>query len=251
MKIKKKSAKPAQAKPPLYLIGYRGTPPSLDELKIWYDLQYGGPLTCLDHEAGGRVSAHHGPWRVHLLTSVPDSEAIQWHSVLSWDHQKLGAVALFVSTPSIIADTVLVAARLARGLTLLTQGTAFDMICQEYLNPSDWNDRPLNVFVTRDHITVQHNESGTQSSDWFYTLGLGKFGLDELEVIQPRGLPDTETIALLKSAADGVLRTGQNQKVGSSLDLPALAQTIRFTKHRTAAPAGRMTTFREIMSAPF
>jgi hypothetical protein len=109
----------------------------------------------------------------------------------------------------------------------------------------------LNVFVARDHITVQHDEPGTQSSDWFYTLGLGKFGLDELEVIQPRGLPDTETIALLKSAADGVLRTGQNQKVGSSLDLPALAQTIRFTKHRTAAPAGRMTTFREIMSAPF
>lgn len=196
------------------------------------------------------MSANHGPWRAHFLTSVPDSEAAQWQPVLSWDHQKLGAIALSTAAPSTIADTVLVAARLARGLTLLTQGTAFDVTCHEYLNPSDWNDRPLNVFLTRDHVTVQHNESEAQSSEWFYTLGLSKFGLDELEVIQPRGLPDTETIALLKSAADGVLRTGQNQKVGSSLDLPALAQTIRFTKHRTAAPTGRMVAFRQITTDP-
>ena len=60
--------------------------------------------------------------------------------------------------------------------------------------------------------------------------------------------PDAETIALLKSAADTVLRSGQNQKVGSSLDLPALAHTIRFIKHRTAAPTGRMMAFRQITS---
>jgi hypothetical protein len=80
-------------------------------------------------------------------------------------------------------------------------------------------------------------------------LGLNKFGLDELEVIQARGLPETETIALLISAADAVLRAGHNQKIGQSLDLPVLALTIRFVKHRTAAPAGRMMTFREITTA--
>lgn len=249
MKIKKKSAKSAQAKSPLYLIGYRDSPPSLDELKIWYDLQYGGPLTCLEHEAGGRVSASHGPWRAQLLTSVPESDAMQWQPVLSWDHQKLGAVALSAVTPSIIADTVLVAARLARGVTLLTQGTAFDRTCQEYLNPSDWQDRPLNVFQVRDHVTVQQSETNGQSSEWFHTLGLNKFGLDELEVIQARGLPETDTIALLISAADAVLRAGHNQKIGQSLDLPVLALTIRVVKHRTAAPAGRMMTFREITTA--
>lgn len=246
MKIRKKSPKPAPAKPPLYVVGYRGTPPSLDELKIWYDLQYGGPLAWLERDAGGRASAGHGPWRAHVLTSLPNSEAAPWQQVLSWDHQELGAVSLSSATPGTIADTVLVTARLARDLTLLTEGTAFDVACHQYLNPSDWNDRPLNVFITLDHITVQHNETDDHSADWFYTLGLTKFGLDELEVIQPRGLPDTDTIALLEYAADGVLRTGQNQKVGSSMDLHALAHTIRFIRHRTGAPTGRMMAFRQI-----
>ncbi len=246
MKIRKKAPKSAQAKPPLYLIGYRDSPPSLDELKSWYDLHYGGPLTYLGHEPGRPVGATHGPWHTHLLTSLSEADAAQWHRVLSWDHRALGAVSPAGATTSTIADTVLVVARLARGLTLLTQGTAFDVMCQEYLNPSDWNDRPLNVFRVCDHVTVQHNETDDHSSDWFYTLGLSKFGLDELEVIQPRGLPETETIALLTSAADGVLRAGQNQKIGSSLDLTSLAQTIRFIKHRTAAPAGRMVAFRQI-----
>jgi len=248
MKIRKKSPKPAPAKPPLYLVGYRGAPPSLDELKIWYDLQYGGPLTCLEQGAGGRVSASHGSWCAHLLTSIPESEAAQWQPILSWDHQQVGAISPAAAAPNSIADTVLVAARLARGLTLLTQGTAFDILCHEYLNPSDWNDRPLNVFLPCDHVTVQQSENNDDASEWFHTLGLNKFGLDELEVIQPRGLPDAETLALLKSAADEVLRAGQNQKVGSSLDLPISAQTIRFTKHRTAAPTGRMMAFRQITS---
>lgn len=245
MKIRKKAPKPAPAKPPLYVIGYRGTPPSLEELTIWYDLQYGGPLTWADR-AEGRGSASHGPWRAHVRTNLPTSEAAQWQQVLSWDHHELGAVSLSSATPSTIADTVLVAARLARGLTLLTQGTAFDVASQEYLNPSDWNDRPLEVFVTADHVTVQHSETDDHSSEWFYTLGLTKCGLDELEVIQPRGLPDRETIALLHCAADAVLRKGHNQKVGCTMDLHALAHTIRFIKHRTAAPTGRIMAFRQI-----
>ena len=106
----------------------------------------------------------------------------------------------------------------------------------------------MNVFLPCDHVTVQQSENNDDASEWFHTLGLNKFGLDELEVIQPRGLPDAETLALLKSAADEVLRAGQNQKVGSSLDLPISAQTIRFTKHRTAAPTGRMMAFRQITS---
>ncbi|HNC83249.1 MAG TPA: hypothetical protein PK999_09395, partial [Nitrospira sp.] len=174
------------------------------------------------------------------------TETAQWQQVLSWDHQELGVVSLSSATPSTIADTVLVTARLARGLTLLTQGTAFDVACHDYLNPSDWNDRPLDVFITSDHVTVQHGETDDHSSEWLYTLGLTKFGLDELEVIQPRGLPERETIALLRCAADAVLRKGQNQKVGGTMDLHAVAHTIRFIKHRTAAPTGRMMAFRQI-----
>lgn len=250
MKIRKKTPKPAPAKPPLYLIGYRDSAPSIDELKIWYDLNYGGPLTYGVPEAGQRVSVTHGPWHAWLLTSLPEADAAEWHRILSWDHRALSTVSPASAMPGTIADTVLVAARLARGLTLLTQGTAFDVACHEYLNPSDWNDRPLNVFQVRDHVTVQHHETDDLTADWLYTLGLSKFGLDELEVIQPRGLPEIDTITLLISAADRVLQEGTNQKIGTSLDLLSLAQTIRFTRHRTAAPAGRMVAFRQITTEP-
>ena len=249
MKIRKKLPKPAPTKPPLYLVGYRGIPPSLDELKLWYDFQYGGPLVWADRHAD-RASASHGPWRAHVLTSLPETEAAQWQSVLTWDHRQLGVVSPAATSPGTSGDVVLVAARLARGLTLLTDGTAFDVTAHEYLNPSDWNDRPLTVFVTRDHITVQHREAEDPGANWFYTLGLTKFGLDELELIQPRALSETDAIALLESAADEVLRIGQNQKVGSALDLFALARTIHFIKHRTAAPTGRVVAFRQIATSP-
>jgi len=250
MKIRKKSPKPAPAKLPLYVIGYRGIPPSLDELTVWYDVHYGGPLLWTDRHEDGRASATHGPWRAHVLTGLPETEAVHWQSVLTWEHPQLGVVSPSTTAPGTKGDTVLVAARLARGLTLLTDGTAFDVTCHEYLNPSDWNDRPLTVFVTRDHITVQHREAEDPGANWFYTLGLTKFGLDELELIQPRALPETDAIALLESAADEVLRIGQNQKVGSALDLFALARTIHFIKHRTAAPTGRVVAFRQIATSP-
>jgi hypothetical protein len=248
MKIRKKTPKPAPAKPPLYLIGYRDSLPSIDELKAWYDLTYGGPLTSISLTAGRTVSLAHGPWHTRLLTGLPETDAAEWHRLLSWDHRTLSAVSPASATPGTIVDTVLVAARLARGLTLLTQGTSFDVACQEYLNPSDWNDRPLDVFRTRDHVMVQLSETDDGSSEWFYTLGLSKFGLDELEMIQPRGLPEIDTMTLLNSAADGVLRTGANQKIGMPLNLFSVARTIRVIRHRTAAPTGRMMAFRQISS---
>jgi len=249
MKIRKKIPKPAPAKPPLYLIGYRDALPSIGDLKTWYDLTYGGPLAPVSPDAGCTVSLAHGPWHARLLTGLPEADVAEWHRLLSWDHRALSAVSPASATPSTITDTVLVAARLARGLTLLTQGTAFDIACQEYLNPSDWSDRPLNVFRSRDHVTVQRSETDDESSEWFYTLGLSKFGLDELEMIQPRGLPEIDTITLLNSAADGVLRAGTNQKIGMSLNLFSIAQTIRVIRHRTAAPTGRMMAFRQISTS--
>ena len=51
MRIKKKTPKPSARRPPLYFVGYRGTAPATDELKIWYEREYGGPLT-IRYEAG-------------------------------------------------------------------------------------------------------------------------------------------------------------------------------------------------------
>ncbi len=131
-------------------------------------------------------------------------------------------------------------------MTLLTQGTAFDIVAQQYLNPSDWTDHPLAVFHAHDHVSVHHTEAEDVTCEWFYTLGLSKFGLDELELIQPRGLPSLDAVELLTETADRVLRAGQNQKVGTAMDIPALARTVSFVKHRTTAPNGRLLAFRQI-----
>lgn len=177
---------------------------------------------------------------------MPESEAARWQEVLTWDHEALTVVSPAGTTPGMVLDTVLFAARVARGMTLLTQGTAFDVVAQQYLNPSDWSDRPLTAFQGQDHVSVHHTEAEDPAFEWFYTLGMSKFGLDEIELLRPRGLPALDAIELLTETSNGVLRSGQNPKVGNALDLPTLAQTVRFVKHRTAAPTGRMTSFRQI-----
>ncbi|HET9961069.1 MAG TPA: hypothetical protein VFQ34_01920, partial [Nitrospiraceae bacterium] len=192
------------------------------------------------------AAVSHGSWHARLLLSVDEAQAARWKEVLTWDHEGLAVVSPAGHSPGLALDTVLFSARLARGMTLLTQGTAFDVVAQQYLNPSDWGDRPLTLFQAHDHVMVHHTEAEDPAFEWFYTLGLVKFGLDELELIRPRGLPSLEAIQLLTETADGVLRSGQNQKIGNFLDLPTLAQTVRFIKHRTAAPTGRMTAFRQI-----
>jgi hypothetical protein len=246
MKIRKKAPKPSPSKPPLYLVGYRYSAPSLDELKIWYDFEYGGPLMSIVGEAGQSSALSHGPWHARLLVKVDEANAARWRDVLNWDHDALAVVSPAGTSPASALDTVLFSARLARGMTLLSQGTAFDVIAQQYLNPSDWSDRPLTLFHAQDHVMVHHTEAEDPAFEWFYTLGLGKFGLDEMELIRPRGLPSLEAVQLLTETADQVLRSGQNQKIGNLLDLPTLAQTVRFIKHRTAAPTGRTIAFRQI-----
>jgi hypothetical protein len=41
-------------------------------------------------------------------------------------------------------------------------------------------------------------------------------------------------------------RIGQSPKVGSRIRVELLGQNIEIANHRTAAPAGRMLSFREI-----
>lgn len=247
MKIRKKGPKPSARRPPLYFIGYRGATPAPDELKTWFDLEYGGPLTLgTVTDAPASWHAKHGPWTAHLVMPFPAERATQMAEQLAWEHKTMGAVAPSVASPTEMADTILLAARLSRGLTLLTQGTAFDLTTQAYLNPSDWQDRSLTTFQTVDHLTVVQGEAPADSRNWFHTLGLSKFGLDELELFQPAGLPGAASTDLLLAVVDEVLRKGQNQKVGTSLDIPASACAVRFVKHRTATVSGKLVILREL-----
>jgi hypothetical protein len=79
-------------------------------------------------------------------------------------------------------------------------------------------------------------------------LGPTKFGLDELEFFQGKGLPESTAKEILNAAAHELLRMGQSPKVGTSIHLPALDQTLRIVNYRTVAPAGRMIGFRQLQS---
>lgn len=247
MRIRKKVPKPSARRPPLYFIGYRGTAPAFDELMDWYDREYGGPLKARSEPVASE-SWHtmHGPWTAHVVMPLPTTHTDSLKETLAWEHDQIGAVAPSVMPPREMPDTILFAARLARGLTLLTQGTAFDLTTQQYLNPSDWKDRPLTHFVMADHILVLQDDDDTGDRSWCYTLGLNKFGMDELETFSPRGLPNSHAHDLLEEAAAELLRTGQVLKIGSQLRLMLLGQTITISNYRTAAPAGRTLSFREI-----
>lgn len=242
MKIRKKLPKPSGSGQPLYIIGYSSPAPSAAELHMWFDLEYGGPLKL--RESGETMIATHGPWNVQV--QLASSQADAWSEQLDWRHTHAGVILRPSVTPQQASDLVLFAARLARGLTLLTQGTAYDTITHTYLNPSDWTDRPLDRFRTADHVTVAQTDSPDPQTDWFHTLGLSKFGLDELEVFRPVGLPSRPTLETLAHIADEMVRIGRSPNVGTTVPLPLLGLSIAVTRHRTAAPAGLSLPFREI-----
>jgi len=242
MKIRKKLPKPSGSGQPCYVIGYSSPAPSAAELQTWFDLDYGGPLKL--KESGATMSATHGPWTVQAQMASAQADA--WSERLDWRHAHAGAILRPSVTPQQACDLVLFAARLARGLTLLTQGTAYDMVTHTYLNPSDWTDRMLDRFCTADHVTVSQADSPDPQTDWFHTLGLSKFGLDELEVFRPVGLPSRPTLETLATIADELLRIGRSPNVGTTVPLPLLGFSITVKRHRTAAPAGLSLPFREI-----
>ena len=181
---------------------------------------------------------------------LPMSHVADVMKQLAWEHDVMGAVAPSLAAPRDMPDTILFAARLARGLTFLTQGTAHDIITNQYVNPSDWQDRPLTHFVIDDHIPIMRGDDEPSHRTWCYTLGLSKFGVDELEMFLPPGLPDQLVRDTLRETADELTRTGQSPKVGSHIRVGLLDQTVEIANHRTTAPAGRMLSFREIRPLP-
>lgn len=246
MKIRRKPPKPSGSGQPLYIVGYSSPAPSAAELQMWFDLEYGGPLKLKASGEAAPMIATHGPWSVRLQIALPQDDAGSWSERLDWRHTHAGVILRPSVTPQQACDLVLFAARLARGLTLLIQGTAYDTVTHTYLNPSDWTDRPLDRFCAADHVTVSQTDSPDPQTDWFHTLGLSKFGQDELEVFRPVGLPARPTLETLAGIADEMVRIGRSPNVGTTVPLPLLGLAVSVTRHRTAAPSGLSLPFREI-----
>ncbi|HEY7129581.1 MAG TPA: hypothetical protein VH332_07910, partial [Nitrospira sp.] len=95
-----------------------------EELTLWYDQAYGGPLTIVQEgQSPDSWQVRHGAWSAHVVIPLPPTHTASLVDHLSWEHDKIGAVAPAVTPPREIPDTLLLAARIARGLTLLMQGT--------------------------------------------------------------------------------------------------------------------------------
>jgi len=129
---------------------------------------------------------------------------------------------------------------------LLTDGTAYDVTMQAYLNPSDWKDLSLEQFRFSDHLRIEQAEAEQVGRDWFFTLGLAKFGLDELETFSPIGLPSQSVIERLTEIAQELLRLGHSPKVGTTVTIPSLGLSVQVIRHRNAARAGNPLILREI-----
>ena len=95
------------------------------------------------------------------------------------------------------------------------------------------------------HVVIAQDDQTKPNVVWCYSLGLSKFGLDELETFLPRGTSDRTARELLVQSIREIIRIGQSPKVGASFTLPFLGRTITIANHRTAAPGGRMLGFRE------
>ena len=98
-------------------------------------------------------------------------------------------------------------------------------------------------------MSIVHDDTAHPDRVWSYSLGLSKFGLDEVEVFTAKGLSDSTAKDLLMDSAGELLRLGHSPKVGAALNLPLLGRTIHIRNYRTAAPAGRMLGFRELQTS--
>ncbi len=249
-KIKKKKSNPQAL--PAFLIGWsHGEVPPPGYLAAWFDQIYGGPLQIRFLSTNGHqhFEAAHTNWKAQVQLAPSAEVAEQWHGRLQWEHRHF---VQLLAPPKMHAerhDEVLHVARIARGLTLLLEGTTYDVAMGNYHNPSDWKDRDLMVFQVDDHVQVEQHEQVQQMRTWFHTRGLTKFGLDEIEIFQSIGLSERTIEPMLYEVALQLMAQGKNPKVGERLSFEGEGQQVEVVRHRTDPIYGMPLAFREIRLA--
>lgn len=233
----------------MFVIGYAAPePPPPGFLAAWFDQEYGGPLTVhLPRDPGTtRFDARHGPWSASVETGLPPDIADAWRERLQWSHPRAAQVLPLRLTGRDCRDIVLHATRLARGLTLLTGGTAYDTATATYLNPSDWTDRPLRTFRLADHLRIEQVEGRADGRVWFHTRGLAKFGLEDIETFRPIGLSERPVIEAFTEIADALTQLGKAPNVGESFSVEGFNRTVRVVRHRTDQSYSLRLNLREV-----
>ena len=246
-KIKHKS-KSARVHRPTYVVGYVGESLPAGFLSAWYNQEYGGPLHIRfpTSQSNAIIEASHLDWKADVWLESSVDAVSQWQTQIGWHHT--GVAQVFPSFRIGVSriDAVLFVARLGRGLTLLTGGTAYDLVSELYWNPSDWSDRILTKFCIEDHVHVHQEELLTDGRQWFLTRGMVKFGLEEFEIFRPRGLSERPTKQRLLDLAYVCLNQGKSPKVGDRIPLPAHEMAAQVVKHRTVSTLRGQLNVREV-----
>ena len=247
-KIKKK--KPAAQAMPAFLVGWtHGDVPPPGYLSAWFDQLYGGPLQIrfLSTQGHQHFEATHTSWKAQVELAPSAEKVQQWNECLHWEHPRLMQVTALTKTQQADQqDHILHLARIARGLTLLLEGTTYDVGSGVYRNPSDWKDHDLCVFQIDDHIQVEQHDQMESLRTWVHTRGLQKFGLDEIETFHPMGVSGRESEPRLYQVAEERIAQGKNLKIGEPINLGQGGGQGRVVRHRTDSLYGRPIAFREI-----
>ena len=234
-KIKKKKTSSKKQALPAFVIGFSHTdPPPPGYLTAWFNQMYGGPLDIqfTSQSAHTQFEAVHTSWHAGVNTDLPPGEAENWQERLQWTHSRQAAVYQLQNVGQDKRNVALHVARIARGMTLLTEGTAYDVVAGSFLNPSDWNDRQLEQFEIADHVQVEQQEQLEAPRVWFSTRGLAKFGLEEIETFRPLGLPERSTIDTLLEIGECLIGKNKVPK-GRRPTHPTLDPSGR---HRRSSP---------------
>ena len=248
-KIKKKKGQKKTRALPAFVIGYsHADAPPPGYLSAWFNQMYGGPLHVhfMSHSGHTQFEAVHTNWRVTVISALPAAMADTWQQRLQWSHLHVAEVTPLQNVGQDKRDVALHTARIAKGITLLTEGTAYDFITHSFLNPSDWHDLTLDYFAFDDHVRIEQLEQMESGQVWFYSLGLAKFGLEEIETFRPLGLPDQPVIDRLLAIGNMILASGKVAKVGDRLTLRESRQLVTIVGHRTDQSTGRVLQLREV-----
>ena len=193
--------------------------------------------------------AAHTNWKAQVQLAPSADVAEQWHKRLQWEHRHLAQLMALPKTHPDRQDEVLHIARIARGLTLLMEGTTYDVATGGYRNPSDWKDQDLAVFQIQDHVQIEQHEQIQHMRTWFHTRGLTKFGLDEVETFRPIGLSGRDIEAMLYGVSWQLMAKGKNPKVGEHVSFGKEGLQAEVVRHRTDPMYGIPLAFREIRLA--
>lgn len=237
---------------PSFLIGWtHGEAPPPGYLAAWFDQQYGGPLQIrfLSSDGHQHFEAVHTNWKAQVQLAPPKETVAQWQGRLQWEHRHVAQLMASPKTQADRQDEVLHLARIARGLTLLMEGTTYDVATGVYWNPSDWHDRDLDVFQIHDHMQVEQHEQNQHMRTWLHTRGLTKFGLDELETFHSTGLSGRESEGMLYEIAGQLMAQGKNPKIGDHIAFGGEGRQVEIVRHRTDPIYGIPLAFREIRLA--